>query len=127
MGGLANQIRSTGWKLHLVINQYGQMVNFLLTAGNVADNNAWVLNELVDNLQGQCFGDRAYLTKLFSDFYQRGLELITKISRKMKNTLMRLQDKLKLHKRGLIESVNDLLTSVLDVEHTRHRSPVCAG
>jgi hypothetical protein len=115
-----------GWKLHLVINQYGQIVNFLLTEGNVADNNAFVLNELLSDLQGQCFGDRGYLTKLFAHFYQRGLELITKIRRKMKNALMRMGDKLKLRKRGLIESVNDLLTSVLDVEHTRHRSPANA-
>lgn len=40
----------------------------------------------------------------------------------MKNTLMILADKLKLGKRGLIESVNDLLTSVFDVERTRHPS-----
>ncbi len=104
-----------GWKLHLVINQYGQIVNFLLTEGNVADNNAFVISELLSDLQGQCFGDRGYLTKLFAHFYQRGLELITKIRRKMKNALMRMGDKLKLRKRGLIESVNDLLTSVLDV------------
>ena len=44
----------------------------------------------------------------------------------MKNILMPLADKLNLRKRGLLESVNDLLTSVFDVEHTRHRSPVNA-
>jgi len=115
-----------GWKLHLVINQYGQIVNFLLTAGNVADNNRFVLNDLLNDLQGQCFGDRGYLTKLFADFYQRGLELVTKVRRNMKNSLMRMGDKLKLRKRRLIESVNDLLTSVLDVEHTRHLSSVNA-
>jgi len=103
MGWLVDQIRSTGWKLHLLINQYGQMVSFLLTPANVADNNALVLNGLLDRLQGQCYGDRRYLTKIFAHFYQRGLEIITKIGRKMKNTLMRLGDKLKLRKRGLIE------------------------
>lgn len=35
---------------------------------------------------------------------------------------MRLEDKLKLRKRALIESVNDILMSVFDLEHTRHRS-----
>ena len=44
----------------------------------------------------------------------------------MKNVLMPLGDKLKLRKRGLIESVNALLTSVFDAEHTRHRSPLNA-
>lgn len=112
-----------GFKAHLVINQYGELVNFVLTSGNVADNNGSVLIELLADLQGQCFADRGYLTKLFSQFYQQGLQIVTKLRRKMKNTLMVLGDKLKLRKRGLIESVNDLLTSVFDVEHTRHRSP----
>lgn len=113
-----------GFKAHLVINQYGQLINFMLTPGNVADNNGGVLTELLADLQGQCFGDRGYLSKLFAEFYQRGLHIVTKLRRKMKNTLMPLGDKLNLRRRGLIESVNDLLTSVFDVEHTRHRSPL---
>jgi len=43
----------------------------------------------------------------------------------MKNKLL-LEDKLKLRKRAVVESVNDILTSALDLEHTRHRSPVNA-
>ncbi len=112
-----------GFKAHLVINEYGELVNFVLTPGNIADNQGRVLAELLADLQGQCFGDRGYLTRLFTQFYAQGLQIVTKIRRKMKNTLMVLGDKLKLRKRGLIESVNDLLTSVFDVEHTRHRSP----
>lgn len=112
-----------GFKAHLVINQYGQLINFVLTPGNVADNNASLLTTLLADLQGKCFGDRGYLTKLFAQFYQQGLHIITKLRGKMKNALMPLGDKLGLRKRGLIESVNDLLTSVFDVEHTRHRSP----
>lgn len=112
-----------GFKAHLVINQYGQLVNFVLTPGNVADNNGNLLTTLLADLQGKCFGDRGYLTKLFDQFYQQGLHIITKLRRKMKNALMPLGDKLGLRKRGLIESVNDLLISVFDIEHTRHRSP----
>jgi hypothetical protein len=70
-----------GFKAHLVINQYGELVNFVLTPGNVADNNAAVLEEVLGGLQGQCIGDRGYLTKLFAEFYQRGLQLITKLRR----------------------------------------------
>ena len=44
----------------------------------------------------------------------------------MKNKLLPLEDKLKLRKKAVIESVNDILTSVFDLEHTRHRSPVNA-
>lgn len=119
---------SMGWfyglKAHLVINQYGELINFVLTPGNVADNNTSLLPELFADLQGYCFGDRGYLTKLFADFYTRGLHIVTKLRRKMKNSLMPLGNKLNLRKRGLIESVNDLLTSVFDAEHTRHRSAV---
>lgn len=121
-GGKSSMGWFFGFKAHLVINQYGQLVNFVLTPGNVADNNASLLTTLLADLQGKCFGDRGYLTKLFAAFYRQGLHIITKLRRKMKNALMPLGDKLGLRKRGLIESVNDLLTSVFDVEHTRHRS-----
>jgi hypothetical protein len=121
---------STGWfygfKLHLVINNYGQIMNFLFTQGNVADNNQAVLQYMLAGLQGQCFADKGYLTALFEDFYLQGLQLVTKVRNKMKNKLIKLSDYLKLRKRALIESVNDILTSVFDLEHTRHRSPVNA-
>lgn len=44
----------------------------------------------------------------------------------MKNTLMPILDKLLLRKRTLIESVNDQLKNISQLEHTRHRSPVNA-
>ena len=40
----------------------------------------------------------------------------------MKNNLMLLQDKIALRKRALIETVNDELKNICQVEHTRHRS-----
>jgi hypothetical protein len=121
---------STGWfygfKLHLVINNLGQIMNFLLTAGNVADNNEEVLKTLLVHLKGECYGDRGYLTKLFEFFYEKGLMLVTKIRSNMKNTLVKMDQKIKLRKRAVIESVNDILTSVFDIEHSRHRKPVNA-
>ena len=117
---------STGWffgfKLHLIINQYGEMVNFLFTPTNVVDNNQQVLQAQLQGLKGKCYGDRAYLSSLFEQFYQQELQLVTKIRSKMKNKLMCLEDKLRLRKRALIESVNDIIMSVFDLEHTRHRS-----
>jgi hypothetical protein len=121
---------STGWfyglKLHLVINELGQVMNFLLTPANVADNQPAVLRRLLSGLRGRCYADKGYLTKLFEEFYQQGLRLVTKVRRGMKNQLVELDDKLRLKKRALIESVNDILMSVFDVDHTRHRSPVNA-
>nr|WP_084489955.1 transposase [Niabella ginsenosidivorans] len=37
-----------------------------------------------------------------------------------------MEQKLLLKKRGVIESVNDILKTVCDIEHTRHRSPIIA-
>ena len=118
---------STGWfygfKIHLVINHLGDIVNFQLTAGNVADNNINVLNNLLDNLQGICLGDKGYLTKFFEQFYEKGIKIVTKIRSNMKNKLMPLRERLLLKKRNIIESVNDILMTVCNIEHTRHRNP----
>lgn len=121
---------STGWfyglKLHLVINQLGQIMNFLITPASVSDNNETVLRRLLGGLRGKCYADKGYISKLFERFYQEGLQIVTKIRSNMKNSLMDLDDKLRLKKRALIESVNDILMSVMDVDHTRHRSPLNA-
>ena len=41
----------------------------------------------------------------------------------MTNQLMPLLDKVLLRKRSLIETVNDQLKNISQIEHTRHRSP----
>lgn len=121
---------STGWfyglKLHLLINEYGEIINFIITPGNIADNHDHALRTLLAGCQGKCFADKGYLTKLFEELYQNGLHLITKIRKNMKSKLLLFSDKIKLKHRALIESVNDLLMSVFDIDHTRHRSPVNA-
>jgi hypothetical protein len=40
----------------------------------------------------------------------------------MKNSLMLIQDKITLKKRAIIETVNDELKNICQIEHTRHRS-----
>jgi hypothetical protein len=112
---------STGWfygfKLHSVINNFAHIINFLFTQGNIADNNQAVLKHMLTGLQGQCFADKSSLSSLFEEFYLQGLQLVTKVRAKMKNKLIKLSDYMKLPKRALIESVNDILTSVFDLEH----------
>ena len=59
------------------------------------------------------------LTKaLFID----GIHLITSIRNNMKNTLMELKDKILLRKRSVIETVNDELKNMCQIEHSRHLS-----
>lgn len=121
---------STGWfyglKIHLVINELGQIMNFILTPANVMDNNEQLLKKMLKGLKGKCYGDKGYLSKLFAFFYQQGLHLVTKIRENMKNQFIEINDKVNLKKRGVIESVNDILMTVFDIEHTRHRSPINA-
>lgn len=121
---------STGWyyglKIHLIINQLGEIVNFELTPANVSDNNAELLQKVFGDLKGTCYGDKGYLSKLFDYFYQNGLKIVTKIRSNMKNVFMPLHEKVNLKKRAVIESVNDILMSVFDIEHTRHRNPINA-
>jgi hypothetical protein len=118
---------STGWfyglKMHLIINNFGEIIQFLITPANFADNNKAVLDELLFELHGKCFADKGYLTKFFDYFLQQGIQIVAKIRNNMKNTLMPLSDKYWSKKRAVIESVNDLLMSVFDVDHTRHRNP----
>ena len=113
-----------GFKLHLVVNEQGEILNATVTAGNVDDRSP--VPELVKNLFGKIFGDRGYIsqklaTQLRQDF---GLEFYVKPRRNMKNHLMCWQDKLLSRKRAIIETINDQLKNISQIEHSRHRSPV---
>jgi hypothetical protein len=118
---------STGWffglKLHLIVNNVGQIVQFGIAPANVADNDKRVLDWLLNGIKGKCFADKGYLTKYFEQYVEQGVQIVTKIRKNMKNKLMHVHDKMWLRKRAVIESINDLLMSVFDVDHTRHRNP----
>lgn len=112
-----------GFKLHLVINQHGEILAFTLTPGNVDDRKP--VPRLVKALFGKLFGDKGYLSQpLFNTLWKHGLQLITGIKANMKNRLMLLTDKLLLRKRFIIETINDQLKNQSQIEHSRHRSPV---
>lgn len=122
---------STGWfygfKLHLLVNEFGEIVNFAFTPGNTDDRNKELMLKLTKNISGKLIGDKGYLSqKLFELLWEKGIQLITKIKKNMKNKLMPLFDKLLLRKRALIESINDQLKNISQLEHTRHRSPTNA-
>ena len=117
---------TTGWffgfKLHLIINQHAEIVAFQLTKGNIDDRNP-VLS-MTHGQKGKLIGDRGYISeKLRSELLNKGILLVTKLKRNMKNKLMTMYDKLMLRKRAIIESVNNLLKSSCQIEHHRHRSP----
>jgi len=112
-----------GFKLHLVINHLGQIVSFVVTKGNVSDNNHDVLKKLLSNLSGLCVGDKGYQSALFESFFESGLHLSVKPKKNMTKQAVVSEFHARLQKkRGIIESVNDILTTVCDIEHSRHRS-----
>lgn len=114
-----------GFKLHIAINEKGELVGVHLSKGNVDDRNIDVLEAVLTNVHGKLFADKGYISqKLFEHLYDKGITLITTIKKNMKNSLIPLVDKLLLRKRSVIETVNDQLKNMCDIEHSRHRSVI---
>ena len=114
-----------GFKLHVVVNDRGELLSCCLTPGNVDDRQP--VPYLVQHLFGKVFGDRGYLSqplaRQLADDY--ALQLVTKLRSNMKNQLMDEWDKYFLRKRAIVESIYDQLKNISQIEHTRHRS--CFG
>ena len=111
-----------GFKLHLAVNDRGELLACCLTPGNVDDRTP--VPHLVKRLRGKLFGDRGYISApLTSLLFEQGLQLITRLRKNMKNHLMHLSEKLLLRKRAIIESIIDQLKNISQIEHSRHRSP----
>jgi len=110
-----------GFKLHLVIDDRGELVSFFITPGNVDDRKG--LKKMAKYIKGKLFGDKGYLSKaLKAELWDKGIQLITKVRRNMKAVILEDFDKILLRKRALIETVNDQLKNISQIEHSRHRS-----
>ena len=57
-----------GFKLHLIINDKGELLSFFITPGNVDDRNIEVIQKMTKNLWGKIFADRGYISKDLFDF-----------------------------------------------------------
>lgn len=113
-----------GFKLHLVVNDKGELLNFVLTPGNTDDRTPVV--KLLQQIFGKVFADKGYVSqKLAKQLLNSvGVQLFTKLKRHMKNRLLSLADRLLLRKRAILESIIDQLKNISQIEHSRHRSPV---
>lgn len=113
-----------GFKLHRVVNDCGELLAFYLTEGNVDDRQP--VPKLAKRLFGKLFGDKGYVSqKLFDQlFTDHALQLITKLRKNMKAKLMLYSDRLLLRRRAIIETINDQLKNISQIEHSRHRSPI---
>ena len=84
-----------GFTLHIIVNDEGELLAFRLTPGNVDDHQPG--ERLATGFEGQ-------------------------LLKNMKNCLIRLWGKLLLRKRAPIETINDQLKNISQIEYIRHRS-----
>jgi hypothetical protein len=116
---------STGWfygfKLHLVVDDCGEILSFSITRGNVDDRVP--VPKMTKNFIGKLFGDRGYISKKLTELLAlNDIELITTLKKNMKPKVIAMIDKILLRKRSLIETINDQLKNMSQIEHSRHRS-----
>ena len=110
-----------GFKLHLIVNDQGELLALQLTPANIDDRKP--VPQMTKNLWGKLVGDRGYLSQvLFEQLFAQGLQLITPIRKNMQNRLVVLEDKLLTRKRSVIGTIVDQLKNISQIEHTRHRS-----
>jgi len=113
-----------GFKLHIIINDKGEILSFAVTQANVDDRTPLKNEGFLKQIFGKLFGDKGYISeKLRQLLFVDGIQLITSIRNNMKNCLMTMSDKILLRKRSVVETVNDELKNICQVEHSRHRSP----
>jgi transposase len=113
-----------GFKLQLVVNDQGELLNMILTPGNTDDRTPVL--KLLQQVFGKVFADKGYISqKLTQQLLETaGIQLVTKLKRNMKQRLMPLSDRLMLRKRSIVETIIDQLKNISQIEHSRHRSPV---
>ncbi len=113
-----------GFKLHIVINDKGEILTFAVTQANVDDREPLKNEGFLRKIFGKLYGDKGYISKKLTQLlFVDGIHLITHIRNNMKNSLMEISDKINLRKRSVIETVNDELKNICQIEHSRHRSP----
>jgi hypothetical protein len=126
--GIATVGKSTmgwfyGFKLHLVINDQGELLSFAITQARVDDRQPLKNEGFLKSIFGKLFADKGYISEQLTQLlFVDGIHLITNIKNNMKNCLMTMHDKIMLRKRSVIETVNDELKNICQVEHSRHRS-----
>lgn len=126
--GIANTGKSTmgwfhGFKLHIIINDKGEILNFTITQASADDREPLKQERFLDKIFGKLFADKGYIGKKLAQLlFVDGVQLITSIRNNMKNCLMTMSDKILLRKRSVIETVNDELKNICQIEHSRHRS-----
>lgn len=94
--GIAEKGKSTmgwyvGFKLHLLFNEMGELINFVLTRANVYDRNESVIDMLTDKVSGKLYADKGYISQSLSGhLWDDGVHIVTGLRSNMKQRLMPL-------------------------------------
>ena len=106
-----------------MVNDKGELLSVLITPGNTEYSEPLKNQSVIKALKGKLYADKVYISQTLTRvLFLDGLHLITSIRNNMKNVLMELKDKILLRKRSVIETINDELKNICQVEHSRHRS-----
>lgn len=99
-----------GFNLHLICNEKGELLNFIITSENVYDRKPLEYNVFSVFMYGKLIGDKGYISgKLFQRLFVDGIQLITRLKSNMKGAIMNVHDKLQRRKIAIIETLNDEL------------------
>ena len=111
-----------GFKLHLIINEKGDLLGVELTPGNTDDRQPlWALSS--ERLFGNLYGDKGYISEDLREFLNdQGINFCYKVRKNMKPLRLSISDEVLLKKRTIVESVIKELKTQTQVEHSRHRS-----
>lgn len=126
--GIASKGKSTtgwffGFKLHLIINDRGEILSFVITRGNIDDRVPFEMESFIKDVFGKLYADRGYISQRLKEIlFVDGIHLVYKLRNNMKGGELPLKDRIMLRKRAVIESVNDELKNICQIEHSRHRS-----
>ncbi len=93
-----------GFKLHLICNDKGEILNFMITPGDVDDREPLKVKSFVEFIYGKLVGDKGYISQnLFNKLFVDGIQL----KNNMKGGLRPMYDRILLRKRAIIETIND--------------------
>ena len=116
---------SMGWfygcKLHIAMNQHGEIACSALSNGHVADIK--VVQQLVEGLEAKLYGDRGYISQdLKNRLKEQGIDLITYHRKNMQAIQLSPSDEYHLRQRNKIETLFSLLKGQYNLVTSKARS-----
>ena len=112
-----------GFKLHLIINSFGEIIRTEITPAKISDVSQ--VKKMCQGMTGNLYGDRGYVGKDLREEVENefGVHLKAKPRKNMSGDYLSKRDKKFLRKcRNIIETVIGMLKRSHDLEHSRHRS-----